>query len=177
MASWSKCKAPNSSLSTEALTADPSLLEGVLWSKVVKKPPPTWSPPPVGFLKLNSDGVASTDGKMGIGGVIRNPDGCSLISFSEHGGYGPPALAELLAIKKGVDIFLESRWATKHRLVIESDCKNVIEWIKGEATRPQAFASLVSDICLKIERFGMVLRLIPRAVNLTADSLAKAGIE
>ncbi|KAE8671983.1 IKI3 family protein isoform 4 [Hibiscus syriacus] len=62
-----------------------------------------------------------------IGGILRDSDSKILGSFSHAVGPGPPPLAELKAIEKGIDFFLSTDWALKGRLIIESDCSWSIE--------------------------------------------------
>ncbi|XP_039028563.1 uncharacterized protein LOC120162494 [Hibiscus syriacus] len=70
----------------------------------------------------------------GIGGILKDSNGSDLISFSTAVGPGPPMLAELKAIKEGIDLFLSSQWAARGRLVLESDCSTVLEWILRPVT-------------------------------------------
>ncbi|PNX90504.1 ribonuclease H, partial [Trifolium pratense] len=42
----------------------------------------TWKPPPVGWVRLNTDGAHSEDGSIGCGGIIRGSDGEWLGGFA-----------------------------------------------------------------------------------------------
>ncbi|KAE8689350.1 Pescadillo-like protein [Hibiscus syriacus] len=141
-------------------------------------PPSSWSPPPEGFLKVNVDGamVKGWD-KGGIGGLIRDGSGSVLGSFSEKVGGGPPLLAELLAIKRGLILTEEVGYSPSQRIILESDSTNALKWIKNPDLSTPLFKSLVTDIATRVEMKGIITRHIPRAANWEADELAKAGID
>ncbi|KAK8663430.1 hypothetical protein V6N13_083250 [Hibiscus sabdariffa] len=94
------------------------------------------------------------------------------LKFSKLRGSGPPALIELLAINVGMLNFLESEWDDKFRLIIECDCKLIVESLSMSVNPPISFYSLVSELMGTIRERGMSLRWIPRS----ADALAKSGI-
>ncbi|KAE8707039.1 hypothetical protein F3Y22_tig00110387pilonHSYRG00678 [Hibiscus syriacus] len=140
-------------------------------------PPSSWSSPPEGFLKVNVDGamVKGWD-KGGIGGLIRDGSGSVLGSFSEKVGGGPPLLAELLTIKRGLILTEEVGYSPSQRIILESDSTNALKWIKNPDLSTLLFKSLVTDIATRVEMKGIITRHIPRAANWEADELAKAGI-
>ncbi|XP_039037643.1 uncharacterized protein LOC120175003 [Hibiscus syriacus] len=142
-------------------------------------PSSRWSPPPEGFLKVNVDGamVKGWD-KGGIGGLIRDGSGLVLGSFSEKVGGGPPLLAELLAINRGLILIeeVEVDFFSNQRIILESDSSNALKWIINPNLSTTLFQSLVRDIASTVERKGIITRLISRATNWEADELAKAGI-
>ncbi|KAE8720820.1 putative Minor histocompatibility antigen H13 [Hibiscus syriacus] len=130
----------------------------------------------VDFLKMNVDGaVRLKDSIGGIGGILRDWNCCTLLTFSENIGQGPP-VAELKAIKRGIEIFLASRWSAASRLVVESDCKSAVEWIHTPSLAPVFMLPLVREILLILSGKVVLIRLIPRSCNGEADSLAKQGI-
>ncbi|KAE8724010.1 Cysteine-rich RLK (RECEPTOR-like protein kinase) 8 [Hibiscus syriacus] len=114
--------------------------------------------------------------KGGIGGILRDCNSIILSTFSVSIGPGPPPLAELKAIKKGLDIFLSSDWAAKGRLILESDCKSAVDWIVLPNSVPSFFSSLVEDIVSLVHEKAIIIRWIPRGCNWEADKLAKDGI-
>ncbi|KAE8705342.1 putative 3,4-dihydroxy-2-butanone kinase [Hibiscus syriacus] len=99
-----------------------------------------------------------------------------LWSFLHAVGPGPPPLAELKAIEKGIDFFLLSEWAMKGRLIIESDCKSVVDWILLPKSSPRFLRSLVQKIASLILEREIIVRLIPGSNNCEADTIAKQGI-
>ncbi|KAE8673137.1 hypothetical protein F3Y22_tig00111810pilonHSYRG00091 [Hibiscus syriacus] len=63
---------------------------------------PTWSPPPRGWMCLNTDGaVATLDGRGSIGGVIRNSNGEWITGFTKNIGTTLILHAELWSIYEG----------------------------------------------------------------------------
>ncbi|KAE8686756.1 UDP-glucose:glycoprotein glucosyltransferase [Hibiscus syriacus] len=88
----------------DLLIADPSLADKHFVSKVRPTPSLCWSPPPVDFFKMNVDGAVNGNEMVGgIGGILRDWKLSTLLSFSENVGACPPPLAELKAIKKGLE--------------------------------------------------------------------------
>ncbi|KAK8621933.1 hypothetical protein V6N13_097561 [Hibiscus sabdariffa] len=112
----------------------------------------------------------------GLGGLLRDENGRTLFQFLESCGRGPPALIELQAEKLGVDLFLRSEWSTMHRLVVESDCKLVTDWLLRVSVPPFCFVRMVEGMVSTISNKGILVHWVPRCCNFAADSLAKEGI-
>ncbi|KAE8713963.1 EMB2410 protein [Hibiscus syriacus] len=147
LANWFLAKYPKANIQVDLLVGDPRLADtiGVCPPKLRKDT--CWHPPPPDFFKFNVDGAVRSDGLQGgIGGILRDSNGSKLISFSTAVGPGPPLFAELKAIKEGIVVFLSSHWAGKGRLVIESDCSKVVDWILRPILTPSFFRTLVGDI-------------------------------
>ncbi|KAE8721654.1 hypothetical protein F3Y22_tig00015426pilonHSYRG00066 [Hibiscus syriacus] len=141
------------------------------------RPVVCWSPPPADFYKINVDGVVCTVGRIArIGGILRDWNRTKLMSFSENVGPTPIILVELKAIKKGIDIFVSSEWASKERLIVESDCKLAVEWLKDQAIVPTFLTNLVKEIASTIFVYDIFVRWISRCYNYEVDKLAKDGI-
>ncbi|KAE8711629.1 RNA-binding protein 42-like [Hibiscus syriacus] len=81
--------------------------------------------------------------------------------------------AELKAIRAGLLFFLSSEWGSKGRLILESDCRNALEWIKNPASCPTCFESIVREIVSFVMSQEVILRLIQRSANWEVDELAK----
>ncbi|KAE8687020.1 hypothetical protein F3Y22_tig00111027pilonHSYRG00770 [Hibiscus syriacus] len=78
---------------------------------------PTWSPPPRGWMCLNTDGVVATlDGRGPIGGVIRNSNRECITVFTKNVGTTSILQAELWSIYEGL---LIARNLGIHRLWIQ----------------------------------------------------------
>lgn len=68
-----------------------------------------WTPPQVGTLKFNVDGSSiGKPGPIGIGGVWTNHLGCHFIRFSKNIGHAKSNMAEVLAIREALILFLAS---------------------------------------------------------------------
>ncbi|GMI75696.1 hypothetical protein like AT2G34320 [Hibiscus trionum] len=177
IACWITAKFSECSTPLEALTVDP-FLEKDKTLKLPKAPTPKiWTPPPMGFLKLNIDSVVSLESlKGGIGGILRDPAGLTLMQFSTSCGAVPATLAELLAVKEGINKTINLTIDLSERIIVESDCKTIVDWLTKSVNPPVAFAPMVMELAKIIESKGMILRLIPRECNTRADALAKSGI-
>ncbi|KAK8588004.1 hypothetical protein V6N12_022465 [Hibiscus sabdariffa] len=110
-----------------------------------------WNPPPFSWLKFNVDGAMRLDGSAGgIGGVLKDASGISLMSFSIPTGPGSPALVEILAIDYAIKSFIESEWIEKYKLIVESDCSNAVDLILNLLKSPPSFTSLVKGLSIKL---------------------------
>lgn len=50
--------------------------------------PVHWSKPPDNWIKINSDGSALANSRMGAGGIMRNKDGDFMLAYSTPLGHG-----------------------------------------------------------------------------------------
>ncbi|KAK8671217.1 hypothetical protein V6N13_037819 [Hibiscus sabdariffa] len=64
-------------------------------------------------------------GTAGIGGILRNSIGASLIYLSKYIGIFDVSTTELLAVEEACTVFFSSKWSRIYKLEIESDCNNV----------------------------------------------------
>ncbi|XP_039029073.1 uncharacterized protein LOC120163146 [Hibiscus syriacus] len=169
LSSWFLAKYKEIYIPKDSLISDLSLGDSCLVLKsIVSKIP--WSPPPKGFIKLNVDAATSFDWKTsGLGGVLRNDNGSILCSFKESSGPGPPILMELKAIQKGLLFFVLFRGLVKERLIIESDSKVAVHWIKNVELCPNVYAFIVKDIVDRLKDFEGVVRWVGKTANLEAD--------
>ncbi|KAK8500856.1 hypothetical protein V6N12_076210 [Hibiscus sabdariffa] len=175
--SWVKAKFGECSLSLNCIVNDPFVVTNLCLLPRPLASAQSWSPPPYGFAKLNVDGALSSSCEAGgLGGLLRDENGRTLFQFLESCGRGPPALIELQAEKLGVDLFLRSEWSTMHRLVVESDCKLVTDWLLRVSVPPFCFVRMVEGMVSTISNKGILVHWVPRCCNFAADSLAKAGI-
>ncbi|KAE8724657.1 hypothetical protein F3Y22_tig00010050pilonHSYRG00024 [Hibiscus syriacus] len=177
IASWFVARFNDVQINFDSLVGDPSLADRIHTKISKKKKVICWSPPPHDFFKFNVDGAVRGDGLQGgIGGVLKDSNCSILASFSMAVGPGPPMLAELKAIKQGIDVFLSSEWETKGRLILESDCRKAVDWILIPISAPTFCSSLVEEIGAYVSARGFIINWIPRSCNWEADKLAKEGI-
>ncbi|XVF37032.1 hypothetical protein REPUB_Repub19eG0110700 [Reevesia pubescens] len=127
---------------------------------------------------FNVDG--STVGKpdpAGIEGVLRNCGGERLLIFSKSIGLADSNLAEFLAIKEALAIFVSSKWSRSFGLIIESDSLNVVIWFNDSKLLPWRLRKLCSSIdSLKSLVIDWKVIHVLREANDVADGLAKAGV-
>ncbi|XVF36260.1 hypothetical protein REPUB_Repub19eG0042700 [Reevesia pubescens] len=85
-------------------------------------------------------------------------------------------LAELLAIKEAMVIFVASKWVKTHGLCIESDNQSVVKWVSCPEDTPWKLRKFMSTVeALKLELISWEVSLTPRVNNVTADGLVKFG--
>ncbi|XVE84079.1 hypothetical protein DITRI_Ditri16bG0140400 [Diplodiscus trichospermus] len=86
-------------------------------------------------------------------------------------------LAEILAIKEALSLFLASQWAQTTTLIVESDSSNVVKWLRESLTAPWRMRSNIHQIeNLKNMLIGWSVQHILREGDSLADSLAKTGV-
>ncbi|XP_019052198.1 PREDICTED: uncharacterized protein LOC109114303 [Nelumbo nucifera] len=89
-----------------------------------------WSPPDVGWKKLNFDrSCLGNPGTSGIGGVMREENGNIIAMFSGPTQHGGVVNSELKATVFGVE---KAKELGINRLVIEGDSKVVVNWLKED---------------------------------------------
>ncbi|PQQ07240.1 uncharacterized protein Pyn_15392 [Prunus yedoensis var. nudiflora] len=74
--------------------------------------PVTWEKPKIGWTKLNFD--VSSKGKAGkasIGGLFRNHKADFSLGYAEPIGRANSMIAELAAVRRGLELVLENRWS------------------------------------------------------------------
>ncbi|KAE8717707.1 hypothetical protein F3Y22_tig00110032pilonHSYRG00029 [Hibiscus syriacus] len=151
LSKWFKAKYPKIPIQEDLLIGDPSLADGNLVSESKDRSVLCWLP----HLLIFED---------------ERRWSCKRISVKF------PTSCELKAIKRGIEIFLASRWFSVTRLIVESDCKSAVEWVHFLALALVFLLPLVKEILSLFSKKVLLIRLIPRACNGEADSLAKMGI-
>ncbi|XP_058742585.1 uncharacterized protein LOC131615070 [Vicia villosa] len=84
-----------------------------------------WCPPSRGWVKCNTDGVASGSPLFAAcGGIFRDEEANHIISFAAYIGLGSPVVAEFMAVIIAIEKAILENWS---RLWIETDCKLVVK--------------------------------------------------
>ena len=141
-----------------------------------KQPVPVaWEKPEIGWTKLNFDG--SSKGKAGrasIGGVVRNHKAEFLLGYAESIGRASSTIAELSALRRGLELVLENGWSD---VWLEGDAKALVEIIANRReVRCAEVRRHVSHINAIIpELNGCVVSHVYREGNRTAVKFAKMG--
>ncbi|XWS10417.1 hypothetical protein CRYUN_Cryun39dG0075400 [Craigia yunnanensis] len=132
-----------------------------------------WIPPPHGYMKFSKGKLGPT----GIGGVLRDNLLVVKMVFSKSVGMEDSNMAELLAVRKAMCLFISSCWAPSHKLIIESDSSNVVNWIHNPQSVPWLMKRIISHIVvLKVQIKECEVLHILRECNDMADGLSKAGV-
>ena len=177
LASWFKARWPDSPHSISNIVRFPKDILNPKENIVVKRSF-TWEPPPPEFLKFNVDGSArGKPGVTGIGGVLRDCNAAVKMIFSKSIGVADSNMNELLAVREALKMFTTSRWAISHRLVIESDSSNVVNWMRDPSGAPWAMKRFMAQMeYFKQQLLSCDFASIPREGNNLADALAKSGV-
>ncbi|XP_057836070.2 uncharacterized protein LOC131046358 [Cryptomeria japonica] len=133
-----------------------------------------WSPPPLGVLKINSDGSSrGNPGHAGIGGVGRDSSGDVQFIFSEYKGLHTNNLMEAQAILVAMEWANQLGW---RRIICESDSQVVVNLLKRQymdnvSWQLALIVEQILTLCASLEH--VTFNHIPREWNGVADCLAK----
>ncbi|XP_057868067.2 uncharacterized protein LOC131075253 [Cryptomeria japonica] len=133
-----------------------------------------WSPPPLGVLKINSDGSSrGNPGHAGIGGVGRDSSGDVQFIFSEYKGLHTNNLMEAQAILVAMERANQLGW---RRIICESDSQVVVNLLKRQymdnvSWQLALIVEQILTLCASLEH--VTFNHIPREWNGVADCLAK----
>ncbi|CAL5427260.1 unnamed protein product [Camellia sinensis] len=126
-------------------------------------------------FKMNTDGSASGDPRDGgFGGLINDEKGIWIYSFYGKLTNCSCIEAEIWAIYRGLIIAFEKGYKD---LIIETDSMDAIDMLKEKVEVISSLRSLVEDSKFLIRRCGYTLQHILREDNLSADGLAKMGVD
>ncbi|KAE8728311.1 polyubiquitin family protein [Hibiscus syriacus] len=176
LAAWFLAVYKETSILMDCLICDPALGDCCANSRSSVIKIKAWTRPPKGYIKLNVDAAVTADWrKSGVGGILRVENGSVVGSFQEASGPGPPILIELMAIKKGLFFFASIQQQFEDRLIVETDSKIAVDWIKNYDRCPNVYVDLVNEIVTKLRGLGGIIRWVAMSANVEADALAKAG--
>ncbi|XP_074290445.1 uncharacterized protein LOC141617160 [Silene latifolia] len=103
-----------------------------------------WLKPEVGWMKLNVDAGVKEGWGTGLGVVSRDSEGMVLWGMTEFRcGTMEPRMAEAEAVLAGLK---EAQARGSRRLVIESDCKVLIDALKSKLQGRSDFNLILDDI-------------------------------
>ena len=126
LAIWLKAKWPDCPNTISDIVSLPCAIQVSFKVKIVTNAT-IWKCPPLDSLKFNVDGSArGKPGPAGIGGLLKDCKSATKVIFSKSIGVADSNVAELLAVQEVLKLFVASRWASTHRLTIESDSSNVV---------------------------------------------------
>lgn len=88
-----------------------------------------WEPPPLGWVKHNSDGsVMGWPGQVGAGGVIRGNGGEWLRGFTRHMGMAKSMLEKIWAVRDGLIMAKDMGFDS---VIVELDSKAIFDKISS----------------------------------------------
>lgn len=109
----------------------------------------------------------------GIGGVIRNDQGVTLLSYSSPVGLCLCKKVELLSPKIGLR---EAVRFNPQLLIVEGDSSCAIKWASQASMAPWYLIDVVEEVAEIAKNIKFSYNLITRSANSEADSLAKEGV-
>ncbi|KAL0312770.1 UNVERIFIED_CONTAM: hypothetical protein Sradi_5676300 [Sesamum radiatum] len=130
-----------------------------------------WSPPPPGWIKINTD-IALKENKC-VTAIVARSHQCQLVlAETKEVNLSDANLAELRAIRFATERAICCEF---ENVIFESDSANAIQWIKGKIEDADRDAQLdVSEIKKTWEtKAGWDFRKIPRTCNSLAHGVSK----
>ncbi|CAL1390121.1 unnamed protein product [Linum trigynum] len=138
-------------------------------------PPPTWSPPPANFLKINFD-VAVRDSGCSSGLVVRGSDGHVVVAVGLcHQGVVDPYLAELLAVRDAIS-FVASR--SLSQVIVEGDSEVVVNQIRQGVLEISVGGPVLRECRQILDSLSAYIefRAVLRAANSAAHRVARKAL-
>ncbi|XP_020517478.1 heterogeneous nuclear ribonucleoprotein A/B isoform X2 [Amborella trichopoda] len=166
-------------------TKDPTELEALAHSEQnrdpTQLPPPFVYPMPnpfpvafpfqVGQVKLNFDGICLGNSvRCGVGGVLSNEYGQTLLAFSGPCESGDSNTVEARALLSGLQMAISRSFYLP--LFIESDSINVIKWACGELPLPLNLR--INDIMGQVQEIFKSVHAVFFHVSIESNALANA---
>lgn len=137
-----------------------------------------WKPPPPSFFKLNTDGSArGNPGMASVGGLLRDPRGAWVGSFSRAICFTNSMAAELWGLRDGLVL---AKNLNIRKLLIEIDAQTVINVLKLHSIHLNStgpYSGLITDCRLLLQHFEKArIDHIHCEGNHCVNLLAKEGI-
>ncbi|KAM2060118.1 hypothetical protein ACFX1T_045347 [Malus domestica] len=131
-----------------------------------------WSPPCVGFIKINVDASWLRSGAPGFVGVVaRDDEGRFMAAIRRRVTASSVAVAEALAVLHGCELGRSMGW---NFVIVESDSQESISCIRDSDTRGSWEAFPILARCKRMGEAFIDCRWswTPRSANMAADRLA-----
>lgn len=133
-----------------------------------------WTPPPAGYVKVNTDGAKKANtGLASAGGLIRDDIGQWVVGFLSNIGNTNSFIAELWGFREGL-IIAKSHGFDK--VVAETDSEALKHVMEAGGEQSMATNTLISDCRALMRDFRSIkITHILREGNQSADFLANLG--
>ena len=141
---------------------------------LAEQPVVHWSPPPLGYIKLNVDAAISQNNSA-LTIIARDAHGFVLKAWSKILPKRSPLSVETEAILWALQLAKSEAWS---KIIMESDSKNSIDAIMDcTSCPPWSISSLISDIGFLAKSFGSCLFFwISRIGNSAAHEVARYAL-
>ncbi|XP_038688673.1 uncharacterized protein LOC119987842 [Tripterygium wilfordii] len=134
-----------------------------------------WSPPPQGWVTLNTDGCSKGEhGAAGAGGLLRDYRGVWLKGFFANIGSCGSIEAELWAAIHGLRLAWEEGF---RQVILETDSYMVADWLNKQSVPKLSLSNLIS-VCRKLVHQAWEVKAIHvyRERNRVTDFLASESL-
>ena len=133
-----------------------------------------WTKPPVGWLKLNTDGFAvGNPGIAGGGGLIHNENGDWIMGLAKSLGITSGVIAKLWALKDGLTLASQLRIAD---ICVELDAELIVLLLNNYSINNLMLELLLGDYRTLLKKFHSTnVQHISREANQCANALVKFG--
>ncbi|KAK6791450.1 hypothetical protein RDI58_010531 [Solanum bulbocastanum] len=131
-----------------------------------------WTKPPDKWVKVNTDrSDLCNPGRIGAGGIIRNPNGELLLAFSTPLGDGTNNQAEVEAAILGLSWCANLRYKN---VILEVDSQVLVDWFKNSTAALWNLSGQMQKLQHTVTKLNHVKCIHTlREANYVADSLAK----
>ena len=135
----------------------------------------SWTPPPSGWLKINSDGATFKDRKLaGLGGVIRNDNGLIMAAFTQT--IPLPTLVEMVEVLATRSALVLAKELCLNQVLLEGNSKIIINALSNGGRDSSSFDHILLDIKLLTPAFlGVSFCHSRRQANKVAHCLARSA--
>ncbi|XP_075104148.1 uncharacterized protein LOC142178469 [Nicotiana tabacum] len=132
-----------------------------------------WDKPPKDMIKLNCDGIfSSNNSAAGLGGAFRNSNGDWIMGFHNAIQAFSPTHAELMALLEGLKIAKEMNFIN---LEIETDCMDIIKLMYEDSNN---FSDIIFECRWLMHQLKLpILKHNFREGNEVAHLMAKEAIK
>ncbi|GAA0171611.1 hypothetical protein LIER_25601 [Lithospermum erythrorhizon] len=139
-----------------------------------------WEKPESGWIKLNFDGSCKCkSGRSSIGGVFRDHNAEFLLGYSEFIGKSNSTIAEIIALRRGLELVLENGWGD-NSVWLEGDSKSLVDIIGkrkqlvNRCGEVQKHVTHINSIISELNN-QCILTHVFREGNRAADKFAQMG--
>jgi ribonuclease HI len=132
----------------------------------------SWSLPPKGILKLNVDAHSLSDGRWGLGLLLRRDDGSTVGAVTRTRlGSDCTLLAEAMGLQEALNLI--QQWNLSN-VIIEMDAKTIVDTVNSSCY-PRTNWGMIVDRCVRKmkDRTGIEVKWTRRQGNIAAHELAK----
>ncbi|GAU17445.1 hypothetical protein TSUD_233230 [Trifolium subterraneum] len=148
-------------------------IKAVIWIEFISEVMISWKAPPVGWVRLNTDGSCRDNDVIGWGGVLRGNDGEWLGGFSKFIGQGDSFAAELWGVFEGLKL---ARHFNFSAVELHIDSLVVVKAITNSDNGSLRGRSLITKIKRLIDlEWEVVVHHSYSEANQYADVLANLG--